>query len=258
MIRLIALDMDGTLLNSKKELPKDFFSFVLSHPNIRVCIASGRQYYSLRKQFDEIKDHIVFVAENGTMVVDHDQVIYLNSMKKEDVISVLALLKKLEGVTIILCGNESAYMEAAENEAIVEATKYYDRLTSVNNLFEVAKEKNIIKFAIYFKNGDAEKQYAELRHVKEGLKTVLSGESWIDISNSDADKGIALEKVMELYHIEKEESMAFGDYLNDVEMLKAVTHSYAMKNAHPYIKEICRYQTDSNDEDGVMKILRTL
>lgn len=258
MIKLIALDMDGTLLNSKKELPVDFFSFVKSHSSIYVAIASGRQYYSLEKQFAEIKDNLLFVAENGTMVVDHDQVIYLNTMKREDVIFVLTLLKKIDGVTIILCGNESAYMDASENDAIVEATKYYDRLTGVNDLFEVAKEKNIIKFAIYFKNGDAEKYYAELRQVKTGLKAVLSGESWIDISNADADKGAALKKVMELYHIKKEESMAFGDYLNDVEMLNAVTHSYAMKNALPYIKEICRYQTDSNDEDGVMKVLRTL
>ncbi len=258
MIKLIALDMDGTLLNSKKELPPDFFSFVLSHPSIHVAIASGRQYYSLEKQFADVKDHLVFIAENGTMVVDHGNVIYLNTMKKEDVVSVLFDLKKLEGVTIILCSNESAYMESSEEEAIVEATKYYDRITGVKDLFEIAEEKAIIKFAIYFKNGDAEKYYTELRQVKDGLKTVLSGKSWIDISSVDADKGIALKKVMELYHINKEESMAFGDYLNDVEMLNAVCYSYAMKNAHPYIKEICCYQTDSNDEEGVMKILRAL
>ncbi len=257
MIRLIALDMDGTLLNSKKELPKDFFSFVLSHPDIRVCIASGRQYYALEKQFAEIKDHLVFIAENGTLVVNQGKVIYQNVMKKEDVLFVLEKAKKIEGVSVILCGDESAYIDS-EGEELVEATKYYARLSVEKDLFEIARKKTIIKFAIYFKNADAEKYYPELSKLPNGLKTVLSDKSWIDVSNSDADKGAALSKIMDIYHITKEESMAFGDYLNDVEMLKAVDYSYAMKNAHPYVKEICHYETDSNDKEGVMKVLRKL
>lgn len=135
MIRLIALDMDGTLLNSKKELPKDFFSFVLSHPDIRVCIASGRQYYALEKQFAEIKDHFVFIAENGTMVVNQGMVIYQNVMKKEDVLFVLEKAKQIDGVSVILCGNESAYIDS-EGEELVEATKYYARLSVEKDLLK--------------------------------------------------------------------------------------------------------------------------
>ena len=258
MIKLIALDMDGTLLNSKKELPSDFFPFVLSHPDMKVSIASGRQYYALEKQFSEIKDHLLFIAENGTMVVNDGKVIYENVMNQDDVLFCMEKIGSIKDATLILCGKESAYMECSEEEELKEATKYYARLSQVDSLTEIAKTKEIIKIAIYFRHFSAEKHYPELVDLKPNLKTVLSGLSWIDISNADADKGFALKHVMEMYHIEKDEAMAFGDYLNDIEMLKAVHYSYAMKNAHPTIKDLCNYETDSNDEDGVMKVLRKL
>ena len=68
MIRLVALDMDGTLLNTNNELPEDFFPWVKSHPMIRTVIASGRQYQTLRDNMSEIKDELTIIAENGGFV----------------------------------------------------------------------------------------------------------------------------------------------------------------------------------------------
>ena len=56
--------------------------------------------------------------------------------------------------------------------------------------------------------------------------------------------------------ISPDECMAFGDYLNDLELMQAVTHSYAMANAHPDLKAVCRYTAPSNDEDGVVRTIR--
>ena len=62
-IKLVALDMDGTLLNSKKEKPAEFIPWVEKHPEMKVVIASGRQYYTLEKDFMEIRDKLIFIAE---------------------------------------------------------------------------------------------------------------------------------------------------------------------------------------------------
>lgn len=90
------------------------------------------------------------------------------------------------------------------------------------------------------------------------LNVVLSGECWIDIANKEVCKGAALKFLQDRYDISADESMAFGDFLNDESMLLQCTESYAMSNGHPLLKEKARYIAPSNDEDGVMKILRAV
>ena len=65
MIKLVSLDMDGTLLDSQKRAPADFADWVREHDEIMTVLASGRQYYTLERQFDDLKEHALFVAEKG-------------------------------------------------------------------------------------------------------------------------------------------------------------------------------------------------
>ena len=74
-IKLVALDMDGTLLDSSKKLPADFMDWVRQHPDIKTVIASGRQYYTLVKDFLPIKDSLIYVAENGGLVFEREEII---------------------------------------------------------------------------------------------------------------------------------------------------------------------------------------
>ena len=93
-IRLVALDMDGTLLDSNKNLPPDFMDWVKTHPAIKTVIASGRQYYTLVKDFIPIKDQLIYVAENGGIVFEQDSVIYLNEMQKTDIKDCLDIIDR--------------------------------------------------------------------------------------------------------------------------------------------------------------------
>ena len=120
-IKLVALDMDGTLLDSNKQLPPDFMEWVRNHPDIKTVIASGRQYYTLVKDFVPIKDEMIYVAENGGFVFEKDKIIYSNEMAKEDIRICLALIENMEGLTPIVCGAESAYMKQAEENIYREA-----------------------------------------------------------------------------------------------------------------------------------------
>ncbi|MDE5862834.1 MAG: Cof-type HAD-IIB family hydrolase, partial [Lachnospiraceae bacterium] len=110
-IKLVASDMDGTLLDSNKQLPPNFMEWVRNHPDIKTVIASGRQYYTLVKDFVSIKDELIYVAENGGFVFEKDKIIYSNEMAKEDIRICLALIENMEGLTPIVCGAESAYMK---------------------------------------------------------------------------------------------------------------------------------------------------
>ena len=82
-IKLIATDMDGTLLNNRKQLPPDFIPWVKAHPQLLTVIASGRQYYTLYRDFREIGDQLVFIADNGGFIFEKGRMIYCNAMSRE-------------------------------------------------------------------------------------------------------------------------------------------------------------------------------
>lgn len=262
-VKLLALDMDGTLLDSKKNLPKDFIPWVINHPEIKTVISSGRQYYTLKNQFIDIADKLIFLCENGSVVYQNDEVIYENPMSKEEAKSLLNYIDNFYEYGPIVCGMNSAYVLTDDPEIIREAKHYYARLQIVNSseeLYELMGRDKIFKMALFIKNRDAESVYNSSSVKGEGLDRIiqtLSGDSWIDYSLKTVNKGVALTAIEEYLGISYEDSMAFGDYLNDIELLQAVGQSWAMKNAHPDIKQIAKNITEfTNDEDGVMKTLK--
>lgn len=91
-----------------------------------------------------------------------------------------------------------------------------------------------------------------------GLNIILSGEHWCDISSATADKGTAIKEIQRRLRLSPDECMAFGDHMNDVGMLKACTHSRAVENAYPPVKEISAATVPSNAEHGVLKTIAAL
>ena len=257
-IRLVPLDMDGTLLDSNKQLPPDFIDWVRTHPSIQTVISSGRQYYNLTTLFEPVKDQLIYVSDNGGYVFEQGQMIYSNAMTDADIRECLSILSGMDGLSLILCGAKSAYMYHASSYIEENAHMYYGRLQFVTDLDAVIGTDCIAKIAIFVDDYKAEEVYRNLPDLNERIAAVLSGDSWIDISNRSVSKGAAVTALLEKLSIPVEEAMAFGDYLNDYTLLQSCGESYAMANAHPDLKAVAKHVTTSNDEDGVMKILRTL
>ena len=87
---------------------------------------------------------------------------------------------------------------------------------------------------------------------------VVSAKIWLDVMNAEASKGAAIKHLQNTLGFTYEQTMSFGDYLNDLEMLKESYHSYAMENAHPKLKEIARFAAPSNVDAGVFQVLEKL
>ena len=258
MIKLVATDMDGTLLNSRKELPPDFETWVEAHPEIRVAIASGRQYYTLYDNFGTVRERLLYIAENGALVFENGAVLYRNVMEASDVLECLRVTSGLPGVSPILCGVRSAWMARAPEAVEREAKMYYRRLAFREALESAVGEDDIVKVALYIENRRAAETVSRFRTLEPRLQPVVSGADWIDLANASVSKGAALRSIQERYHISPAECMGFGDYMNDYTLLQACGESYAMANACDGIREVAKHLTASNDEDGVMKVLRTL
>lgn len=179
----------------------------------------------------------------------------LHVIKGADVKECIRRLGEREGQAVILCGEKSAYMQHASQETEKNAKYYYEKLAFTDDLMSCIQDDQIVKIAVYFERHDAEQVYGQLSGLPERVRASLSGECWIDLSNQTANKGNALRFIQEKCHISREESMAFGDYLNDYELLMSCGESYAMENAHPDLKKIAKHIAPPNWEGGVQKVL---
>jgi Cof subfamily protein (haloacid dehalogenase superfamily) len=258
MTKLVAVDMDGTLLNDKKELPVGFIPWVKSHPSITVAIASGRQYFTLLQMFSEIQNRLLFIAENGGVVFLRGEILYKKTLTREQTLQTITELRKNPEYYIVLCGLHSSYTENDDPEFQDKVNLYYARNTRVKRFEDILDSDEIIKMALYVKDQKAEAAYGRLPGFPEGLAPVLSGVSWIDLALDSVNKGDALRRVQESLGITREETMAFGDYMNDVDMLEAAGDSFAMQNSHPDLLPYARYLAPSNEKAGVMKVLESI
>ena len=190
-IKLVAVDMDGTLLNSKKEMPEEFIPWVKSHPEIKTVIASGRQYYTLERDFLPIRDNLAFIAENGGLVFEKGEIIFKDEIDKQDVLKCLDIIDKVPYATPVICGAKSAYItkKDVDEEIYYNVEMYYERRQIVEDLRKVADNDTIVKVAIYFKKEKAEEFMKYFENIGEKLTAVLSGASWIDIANKKKKEG---------------------------------------------------------------------
>ncbi len=257
-IKLVAVDMDGTLLNNKKEMPGDFIPWVKAHPEICVVIASGRQYETLRQDFIEVENDLYFLADNGSFVYHNNELLYADQMDKTVVHELLRKIDTLYAVTPILCGAKSAYMRPASDSAAANAAMYYKKLIKTEDLYGCIDGDVIPKIACFYEHGDAADRFCEFEGIDDDTVPVLSGDSWIDILHKGINKGTGVRILQEKLGIRPGESMAFGDYMNDYDLLLTCEESYAMENGHPQLKEIAKHIAPSNEEEGVMQVLRRI
>ncbi len=256
-IKLIATDMDGTLLNAAKEMPRDFIPFVKSHPELKFVIASGRQYYTLKRDFEEITDSLIYISDNGGLAVYRDEIIYSDLMTQEDVRACLDAILTIPDCVPFVCGLDCAYMPPSGEEGREQGRTYYARLKECADLYAAAAKDQIIKLAIYFPGFRAEEVSNNFPKLPDSLLAVLSGDSWIDIANRTVHKGAALAAIQKKYALARNECMAFGDYPNDLSMLAVCEESFCMANGHDSVKEVAKHIAPSNEEEGVMQVLRS-
>ena len=258
-IKLIVSDMDGTLLNSKHEVSPQFIKQFeqLKEQNIKFAVASGRQYYSLRERMEAIKDELIYIAENGAIVMHREEQLHVVPMEKEIVHEIINEVRDLENKYLILCGRKQAYIEKTDPEFMEPFLNHYEKYKVVDDLLEV-EDDLFLKLTVCDLSGAEENSLPHLEHFNDRLQVKLSGKIWIDFNDLKAQKGNALKAVQEKMNISEEETVAFGDFLNDIELFQHSGYSYAMKNAHEDVKAVATHHTVSNDDNGVEKVLEEL
>lgn len=260
MIKLIVSDIDGTLVpDGGNEMNPELLDVILKirEKGIQFAAASGRQWASIEAIFGSAKKKVFYLSDNGAYVGCHGRNLFLNPIDRETVMDLVREVRQTEGLDVMLSGPDVIYLETDNQEFIdwlVHGYKF--RVELVPDLLKVDSE--IIKVSVYRKT-EVEEHTRELKEkYSDRLKITIAGDMWMDCMKPGINKGQAVRLLQDSLDIRPEETMAFGDQLNDIEMLQQAYYSFAVGNAREEVKTAARFQTDTNVNDGVLKILKLL
>jgi Cof subfamily protein (haloacid dehalogenase superfamily) len=270
--KLICIDMDGTLLNSNHKI-SEISNIALRKARdmgVHVVISTGRGYVDAAAYSDLIGLNSPIIACTGAIIKEKhsDDVIYKSTIDEELCKKLLKIFNKynvkpiFNSIYKVYCGDLilKVAMEFMKIRGFINKNVKLDYIKNEEKWFDIFKyeKDNIIKCEIINKN--REKIYnirKELVNVS-GIEITSSSNYNIEITKKGASKGKAIEILANYYNIKKEEIIAIGDSDNDLSAIEFAGMGVAMGNANEKLKKKSNFVTDSNDNDGVAKVINKL
>ena len=285
MYKLVAVDLDGTMLDSYGQVTENTKTVIQKtiEKATDIIIASGRPIDSIKTIAKEIGSNKYFIAGNGALIYDiqKNEVLYEKYMKKEKVLEIIKICEE----------NSIAYNVYTDKTILATSLKYNvlyyhkenlkkqeEKRTHINiveNMYEYIqkmKEEKFLKITIcddsktvfqsiirkLEKIKDIEildVSHMSRKVIEQGTEEIPIEYYYTEISSKDVDKWCAIEFLIEKLNIEKEDVIAIGDNVNDKKMIEEAGLGIAMGQSMPQLKEIADYVTSSNTEEGVAKAI---
>ncbi|WP_026692926.1 Cof-type HAD-IIB family hydrolase [Peribacillus kribbensis] len=245
---IIFFDIDGTLLNHEKKLPaatKEAI-FRLKERGHEVAIATGRAPFMFADLRDEL-DIQTYVSYNGQFVVFKGEVLYTNPLKIDSLLH-LSETALHNNHPIVFMDHEDMRANVPDHEYIKEsiATLKISQAPAHDPFYYKGRE--LYQSLLFCKEGE-EKQYEE--HYKD-FDFIRWHRVSVDVLPKGGSKAKGIEKIVQKLGFPEERHYAFGDGLNDIEMLRTVKNSVAMGNAEDVVKAAAKFVTKSVEEDGIL------
>ena len=262
-IKLIAVDIDGTLLNSQRQVTPEVFQAIqdAKAAGVKVVIATGRPIPGVLPLLEELnlnQDGDYVITFNGGLVQETStgNELIRETLSYEDYLDIEVLANKL-----------GVHSHAITKDGIYTSNRNIGRYT--------VHESTLVHMPIYYRTPEevADKEFVKAMYIDEPeildaaiaklpqefydrFTIVKSTPFYLEILKKTANKGIAVTHLAEKLSLTKEETMAIGDEENDRAMLEVVGSPVVMENGNPEIKKIAKYITKSNDESGVAYAIR--
>lgn len=268
--KLIAVDMDGTLLNSDNVVSdknKNMLK-VATEKGIQVVISTGRIFTSAKYYAHLLGLITPIIACNGAYVCEYhkNRVIYDNDIDMYNANKIIDILEE-NNAFYRFYDNNNFYLKNLESMS----NKYGEWKTNAEDIFKVKvvvldDVKNYVKEhkPKIYKYVVVEEDDEKLNRIKQqimsikGIEVVSSWRGSFDIMNAGVSKGNALKELCRIYNIDRNEVIAIGDNHNDISMIEFAGTGVAMGNGEEEVKRIANIVTDTNDNDGVAKVLKDL
>lgn len=255
--------MDGTFLDGKGQFDMDRLKQLLANfkeREIYFAVASGRGLLSLEKLFEEVKDDLILIAENGSVVEFHGEDLYEATMDQDFYLAVFDKLQTSPYVNInqlLLTGKRGCYVLDTVDPAYLKFSSHYnENIQKVSGFSEI--EDDIFKFTTNFSEETVADGEAWVNANVPGVKAMTTGYQSIDIVLDYVDKGVAIVELAKKLGLEMDQVMAFGDNLNDLHMLQVVGHPIAPENARPEILAVAKEVIGHHAAQSVMTYMEGL
>ncbi|MFC4651690.1 Cof-type HAD-IIB family hydrolase [Lactococcus nasutitermitis] len=258
-LKLFATDMDGTLLRDDHTFNHARLHAILrefNKKNLTFAASSGRSLLALQELFDGFADDMAFVAENGGVVAVKDEIIFAQDFTLPQISEIIQLLREMPyspADDFLISGLKGAYaLQGISSEFFKAAQFYYPNSQKVNEIGAI--DDALLKITTNFPVEHTLECEAFISEHLPYARATTTGFTSIDIIPQGISKATGLEKLLDALHLTNANLAAFGDQMNDLEMLKYASQagtSYAVSNAYPDILKVADEIIGSNNEDGV-------
>lgn len=260
-MKIIGLDLDGTLLNSKREISSEQIEYIKSIKNDNyIILSSGRPFTTMKKYYDLLELDTPVICNSGGYVFNPINQLYppyMSLIREDDIKLLFKKNKKYINHAMFNLDNYAyVYNRTFKTDFLLNLTK--DTIV-IEGEFHKTVNSSIINstFIIYPEFKERFLGFIEdnFKYIKYRILGEDKNNCIIEIFNSNTDKSTAMDHLIKGYKLTWDDCVAFGDGPNDVEILKKAKYGVAMGNAYPDIKENAKYITDTNDENGIMNFL---
>ena len=252
-IKIIATDMDGTLLDPQGQLDLPRLEKILDQldqRDVRFVIATGNEVHRMRQLLEHLAERVVLVVANGARIFENDQLIQAQTW--DDAMVDQFVVTAMNG-GFVKEGTVFTELDKFMTQEMIE--KFYQRMHFVDE-FDSSLFGGVLKMSMVVGEERSESVLQEINDLFDGhVRAVSSGYGCIDILQDGIHKAWGLEELLKRWDLKSEQIMAFGDSENDIEMLELAGISYAMENAEETVKEVATKIAPANSQAGVYQVL---
>jgi len=271
MEKIVFFDIDGTLVSKNNKIPESAYRAIdqLKKQGILPVIATGRSPLLLRDVAKQLEIYS-YVSMNGQYIVLEGERIFQNPIPKKYIHQLSDFVYK-QNDGILLCGNEQIFSNSMFN--MTKGNSRIKALKQLNRIIPSRIQKSIIRRSMKKipkpETYESNHIYQAILEVPEGKERIYedtfdelvftrSNERMLDVISKGVSKATGAEHIMRQLNVNKENVYAFGDHLNDLDLLQFVGTGVAMENAHPEVKKVSQLVTDDVSMDGIENGLRKL
>ncbi|KAA9028420.1 HAD family hydrolase [Niallia endozanthoxylica] len=254
--KVLFLDIDGTIIkpdHTYTESTKEAITQILKS-GMEVFIATGRPIHEVKNLAKELHIQSI-IGQNGALAVYNNKTIVEEPMNRKQIERFLDIAKE-NSHELILFTNEKNYVTSMDHPKV----QYFLETFQMNNnaIFTEAVIERILGVTVMNVDPEQTALYEFEDKIRLSQVNVEGNKHAYDIIRTNVNKGEAVKKVLQYLQISKEQAIAFGDGMNDKEMLQAVGESFAMENANPNLFQYAKYKTASVTDSGIYHGLKTL
>lgn len=261
MIKLIISDLDGTFLNEHGDYDRELFARVyqkMVQHDVHFVACTGKQCERVEELFGDYSNKIWIVGDSATAIKYNGKFIYRSFLRNDLGQRIIKTLQQTAiNHVIIACTAKGAVLQSDVAESLKQKMRQsYANILEVDDLTSITDD--FVKITVYDENEQCPQIRTHLTPFDNDAYIVVSEAAWIDITEYNVHKGNTIKKLQQLLDVSYQQTMAFGDGYNDIELIEQAQYSFAMRNAFDDTKAVAKFITGFNTESAVLKTIELM